>query len=106
MIIASLNNVYNRIIYLRLIKYEIKKTIKTYKYLLKNIISLYSEDDIEEAIESITLVGTDVFCPTTGLNGQILRSLEYGTATNKSYHIISYSTRKVLKEVKGYEYVI
>ena len=106
MIIASLNNVYNRIIYLRLIKYEIKKTIKTYKYLLKNIISLYNEDDIEEAIESITLVGTDVFCPTTGLNGQILRSLEYGTATNKSYHIISYSTRKVLKEVKGYEYVI
>lgn len=106
MILANLNIVRNRLIYLRLIKHEIKKTFKAYKNLLKGITSLYDEEQIQEAIESISMVGTSVFCPTTGLNGQILRALEYGTSTNKSYHIITYSTRKVLKEVKGYEYVI
>ena len=106
MIIASLNLYGNKLIYLRLVKYEIKKTYKTYLPLLKGIIGNYKESDIEEAINSITLVGTNIFCPTTGKSGQILRALEYGTYNNKSYHIISYSTRKVLKEVKGYEFVI
>lgn len=106
MIIADLSIVHNRLIYLRLIKHEILETYRTYKNLLKNIISLYDEKQIKEAINSISMVGTSVFCPTTGLNGQILRALEYGTSTNKSYHIISYSARKILKEVRGYEYVI
>jgi len=106
MIITSLSMVYNRLVYLRLIKHEIKQTYKAYKHLLKGILSLFDEDQIMEAIESISLVGTSIFCPTTGLNGQILRALEYGTQNNKSYHIITYSTRKILKEVKGYEYVI
>lgn len=106
MIIANLNIVHNRLIYLRLIKHEIKETFKSYKQLLKGITTLFTDEQIQEAINSISMVGTSVFCPTTGLNGQILRALEYGTNNNKSYHIISYSTRKVLKEVKGYEYVI
>ena len=88
------------------IKHEIKETFKSYKQLLKGITALFTDEQIQEAINSISMVGTSVFCPTTGLNGQILRALEYGTNNNKSYHIISYSTRKVLKEVKGYEYVI
>ena len=106
MIIANLSIVQIHLIYLRLIKHEIKETIKTYKHLLKGILSVFDEDQVNEAVESITLVGTSIFCPTTGLNGQILRALEYGTNNNKSYHIVSYSTRKILKEVKGYEYVI
>jgi hypothetical protein len=103
MILANLNIVYNRLIYLRLIKYEIKKTFKAYKHLLTGILNIYNENQVDEAINSITLVGTSVFCPTTGINGQILRAIEYGTANTKAYHIITYSTRKVLKEVKGYE---
>lgn len=106
MIIANLNIVRNRLIYLRLVKHEIKETYKAYKKLLKGILSIFTEEQINEAIESISLVGTSIFCPTTGINGQILRALEYGTNNNKAYHLITYSSRKVLKEVKGYEYVI
>jgi hypothetical protein len=106
MIIANLNIVPNRLWYLKIIKYEIKKSVDTYSQLLKGILSIFSKDQINEAIDSIYLIGTSIFCPTSGLNGQILRALEYGTNNNKSYHLISYSTRKVLKEVKGYEYVI
>lgn len=106
MIIANLSSINNRQLYLKLIKYEIRKTIKAYSSLLKGIMSVFNEEQIEEAIDSINIVGKSIFCPTNGLNGQILRALEYGTNNNKSCHIISFSVKKVLKEVKGYEHVI
>ena len=106
MIIGKLKYNINRNLYLKLIKYEISKNIDTYKKLIKNILSLYTKEQIDNAINSIVISGNNIFCPTSGINGRILRSLEYGTNNTKAYHIITISTDKVLKEVKGYESII
>ena len=105
MIIADLSKVISRTVYLKIIKHEIKESFRHYKPLLKGILSLYTEEEIEQAIDSIYLVGKQVFAPTTRRNGQILRALEYGTSNNKSYKILSISVRKIMKEVDNNELV-
>ena len=104
--IAYLGKNPNKNLYLNLIKNEIKKTFRVYKKLLKSLIDLYEEDTIYNAIDSIYLIGNSIYCPTDGLNGKILRTLEYGASHIKSYHILSYSTKKVLKEVNNNEPII
>ena len=106
MIIAYIRNSHFRNMYINLIKSEIRKQVKTYSRNIQNIINAYSLKLIDQAIDSIYLVGNSIFCPTSGLNGQILRSLEYGTNNTKAYHIITHATKSIIKEVDTSEYVI
>lgn len=104
MILANISEVINKKLYLKLIKYEIKKTIKAYSRIINNILKMYSEDDIDNAIDTIELIGMNIYCPTSGKYGRLLRALEYGTNDTKACHILTYSTNKVLKEVSGHEF--
>lgn len=103
MILANISIVTNKNLYVKLIRYEIKKNIKTFSKVLKNLLNRYTEEDIDNALESIKLIGNSIFCPTSGKYGQLLRALEYGTNDTKACHILTYSTNKVLKEVNCYE---
>lgn len=104
MIIAHIKNSNLRNMYLNLVKSEIRRLLKVYSKNIKNITAMYSSNLIEQAIDGIYLVGNSIFCPTSGLNGQILRSLEYGTNSTKAYHIITQATKSIFKEVDIDEY--
>ena len=76
---------------------------KTIELVLKNrhnldeIFALYSEKDIDRAIElGIRRAGDKVFVQTSGDMGRILRSLEFGTGKTKALHILTLAARKVI----------
>lgn len=99
MVISDFTTLKARPMYLNLLKFYIEKQVRLYKSLLQGILNTYTEDEILNAIDSIHLVGKYVFMPTSGLNGQILRALEYGTNNTKSYNIITQATKTFEKEV-------
>lgn len=68
-----------------------------YKSKLEEILNLYTEEDINNAITfGITRVGDFVYMQTNGQYGKILRSLEYGTGRTKALHLVTQSVRKVI----------
>ena len=101
MIFADLSDYKNKITILNIIKKKILILIKMYTKQLEPILQNYSDDQIERSVDSISLAGNKIFCPTTNLEGRILRSIEYGTGQTKAYNIISMAIKKVLLEVKA-----
>ena len=68
-----------------------------YKSKLEEILNLYTDEDINNAITfGITRVGDFVYMQTNGQYGKILRSLEYGTGRTKALHLVTQSVRKVI----------
>ena len=90
--------------YVKVIRETVRNMINKYDALLKRFREIYSNDEINKAIDSIQIINGNVFIPTTGINGTILRALEYGTSYMKSYKIISIAVREVLKEGLSDEY--
>lgn len=106
MYIANLSTIKNRETYLNLIKYTIRSLVDEYSNKLQSLFNLYTTKQIDDAINTIVLVGNKVFCPTVGTSGKILRILEYGDNQTNSYKILTQSTRKVLREIGDANYVI
>lgn len=67
---------------------------KDYDYLL----SIYSEEEIYEAIDAIYYKDYAIFAPITGQYGKILRYLEYGGQNVKQRKLLSKVSRKVSEE--------
>lgn len=82
---------------INLIQQTLRNNLITYQDKLKELYSLYGEEDINRAIQyGIRRAGNKVYVQTYGLDGRILRSLEYGTGRTKAYHLITKSVRKVI----------
>ncbi len=93
-------------LYTRLIKAEVKENTNKFKPLLVEVYSTFGENKVNNAINKIYSNGKNIVCPVSGNEGQILRALEYGTGKTRALHIISLSTRKIIKESGNYEFVI
>lgn len=91
-------------IYTKLIRESVKDMVNEYSLLLNRFLEIYTEKEIEDAIDAISIVNGYVYIPTSGNYGAILRALEYGTSFMKAYKIISIATRKVLREGLKDEY--
>lgn len=83
------------------IEYYFSQREKDYKQLLR----LYSKEEIFDAISSIFISGKAVYAPTDGKNGKILRYLEYGGNGVKSYKLLSKASRIISRKVNGDDYV-
>ena len=71
--------------------------INKYPNLIKELYTLYTEEQVNTALDSgITVAGNYLFMRTSGLSGKILRTLEYGTNRIKALHIITQATRAVV----------
>lgn len=83
----------------------IKKLLKVNQKDLESIKKLYSEEEIEHAINSLYVIGKSVYAPTSGKDGVILRYLEYGGYGIKTKKILSRASRLISRKVNGDEYV-
>ena len=82
---------------INLIQEIVRRLIRENKHNLTEILTLYSEEEIDNAIErGIRRAGNKIFVQTSGGIGQILRSLEYGTGKTKALHILTLAVRKVI----------
>jgi hypothetical protein len=82
---------------INLIQEIVRKLIRENRHNLTEILNLYSEEEINNAIElGIRRAGNKVFVQTSGGMGRILRSLEYGTGNTKALHILTLAARKVI----------
>ncbi len=76
---------------------ELKREILENQHNLVNFNTLFTEKEINNAITfGIRRTGNMVFMQTDGLNGQILRALEYGTSNTKALHLVTKAIRKVI----------
>lgn len=80
---------------LRLLKLNIIKNLKLYSNKLTEFFKLFSEKDIENAIQSLSIVNGYIKMPSGGVYGEILRSIEYGTSYMKAFHIITKSVKEL-----------
>ena len=89
----------------------IVKTIKAqfllYKDDYKYLIKIYNEDNIYSAISDIYFNDKDksFYAPVSGINGQILRMLEYGGVQTKAHKLLSKVSRIISRKVNGESYV-
>lgn len=90
--------------YIKLIRESVREFVNTYDTLLINFYKIYSKEAVNEAIDNITVINGNIFIPTQGLQGEILRALEYGTSYMKAYKLISIAIRKVTREGFSDEY--
>ena len=85
------------------------KTIKAQFLLYKNdyeyMIKIYGEDNIFNAIASIYYENHSFYSPVAGINGQILRMLEYGGTKTKAHKLLSKVSRIISRKVDGESYV-
>lgn len=76
---------------------ELKRELLENQHNLTNFNTLFTEKEINNAITfGIRRAGNMVFMQTNGLNGQILRALEYGTSNTKALHLVTRAIRKVI----------
>ena len=88
---------------------SIKKLLKSqfiiYKKDYEALISLYDEEVIYEAIDSIYAQDKLIIAPTAGIYGKILRYLEYGGQGVEQKKLLSKASRNIIRKVSE-DYVI
>lgn len=82
---------------IKAIQDTLREKLIDYRNKLDEIFTLYSKEDIDNAISyGILRTGNSVYMQTDGEYGKILRSLEYGTGRTKALHLVTQSVRKVI----------
>lgn len=90
---------------LRAIKRNIKAHFIIHKKDYENLLELYSEEEIFEAIDSIFCQDKSIIAPMRGKSGKILRYLEYGGERVKQGKLLSKVSRNLMRKV-SVDYVI
>ena len=66
---------------------------------------MYTEEEIDDAINSIYYQDNSFYAPVAGKNGMILRYLEYGGPQMKSLKVLSKASRGISRRLDGDEHV-
>ena len=101
----SVNFKVGRDIILKKFTKSVKSLLIIHKNNYINLYSMYTEEEIEDAINSIYYIDDAFYAPVSGKNGMILRYLEYGGPQMKSLKLLSRASRVISRRLDGDEYV-